>query len=345
MDLYATDEDVHGRMFEIFLAATIRGKELGQFFTPRDLVRLMVGLANLRVTKSKMDAILDPCCGSGGFLIVALSDMWQKVDKLVGLSNKEREKLKANIANSALVGIDAGSNPAMWRIARMNMYLHGDGGSNIFFADSLDKNIGQVGLRNLERDREIEDLRTMLIKKGMKFDVVLANPPFSMNFSRKDSKQRQILDQYTVSTLTKQGKSLLSSVMFLERYRDFISEDGKILAIVDDSILSGEKYRSIRDYIRKTFIIRGVISLPGDAFRHAASRVKTSVLILRPKKEDEQQGDAFMEKTVYLGLTEKVAKRIGISLEEWEQGRQKEIKRIVDAYLQFEVGNSGVGCQ
>ena len=44
LDLYATDEDIHGRMFEIFLAATVRGKELGQFFTPRDIVRLMVGV-------------------------------------------------------------------------------------------------------------------------------------------------------------------------------------------------------------------------------------------------------------------------------------------------------------
>ncbi len=339
LDLYATDEDVHGRMFEIFVAATIRGKELGQFFTPRDIVHLMVGLANPKVKKTETDIILDPCCGSGGFLIVALNDMWQKVDKLAGLSNKERDKLKTTIANSALVGIDAGSNPAMWRIARMNMYLHGDGGSNIFFADSIDKNIGQVGPRNLERDREIEDLRVMLIKKETKFDIVLANPPFSMSFSRKDSKQRSILDQYKVASLSKQSKSLLSSVMFTERYRDLVSEEGRILAVIDDSVLSGEKYRAIRNYIRDTFIIRGVVSLPGDAFRHAASRVKTSVLILRPKKDGEQQGSAFMEKAVYLGLTEKVAKRIGISLDEWDQGRQKEVKRIVDAYLQFKAGN------
>ena len=84
LDLYATDEDIHGRMFEIFLAATIRGKELGQFFTPRDIVRLMVGLADVRVTKQDVETVIDPCCGSGGFLIMALRDMWDKVDALVG---------------------------------------------------------------------------------------------------------------------------------------------------------------------------------------------------------------------------------------------------------------------
>ncbi len=340
LDLYATDEDVHGRMFEIFLAATIRGKELGQYFTPRDIVRLMVGLSDLKVAKNSTDIVLDPCCGSGGFLIVALADMWQKAEKLVGLSNRERNKLKANIANRAIRGIDAGNTPAMHRIARMNMYLHGDGGSNVFFADSLDKTLGQIGPHNLERDREIEDLRKMLVEEEERFDVVLANPPFSLKFSRKDAKQRQVLDQYTVAALGKQAPSLLSSVMFLERYRDLVRDEGRVLAVIDDSVLSGSKYRAIRNYIRQTFIIRGVISLPGDAFRHAASRVKTSVLILRPKKQDEEQGEVFMEKAIYLGLTDKMAKRIGISREEWEAGRAQETERIVNAYLEFEAGNA-----
>jgi len=338
LDLYAIEEDVHGRMFEIFLAATIRGKELGQFFTPRDIVRLMVDLANIKVTKVGAEKVIDPCCGSGGFLIVALRDMWRKANEIAGLSNKERDKLKADIANDALCGIDAGSNPAMYRIARMNMYLHGDGGSNVYFADSLDKNIGLVGPRSLERDQEIEDLRTMLIKKESRFEVVLANPPFSMSHSRKDSKQRQILDQYSITVASKQVQSLLSSVMFLERYRELAKDDGRIFAVIDDSILSGEKYKGIRDYIRRAFIIRGIVSLPGDAFRHAASRVKTSVLILRPRQDGEEQGSAFMEKAVYLGLTEKVAKRIGISKEELQEGKQQETDRIVAAYWAFEAG-------
>ena len=336
LDLYATDEDIHGLMFEIFLAATIRGKELGQFFTPRDIVRLMVGLADLQVTKQDVETVIDPCCGSGGFLIMALRDMWEKVDGLAGLTNIDQDRLKAKIADDALCGIDAGNNPPMWRIARMNMYLHGDGGSNVFFADSLDKTIGQVGPKSLEVDREVEDLRKMVLSQDKRFDVVLANPPFSMSFSRKDVKQRRILDLYEIATNVTQAPSLLSSVMFLERYKDLAKDDGRILAVIDDSVLSGEKYRSVREYIRSQFIIRGIVSLPGDTFRHAAARVKTSVLILRPKKSGEEQGAAFMDKAVYLGLTEKVAKRIGISKEEFEEGRISDTKRIITAYRQFE---------
>ena len=338
LDLYATDEDVHGRMFEIFLAATIRGKELGQFFTPRDIVQLMVGLADFQVAKKEIDTVIDPCCGSGGFLIMALRDMWNKVDGLVGLSGLEQSKLKDKIANEALCGVDAGNKPPIWRIARMNMYLHGDGGSNIFFADFLDKSIGQVGPKGIEIDQEVEDLRNMVLNQDRRFDVVLANPPFSMSFSRKDVKQRRILDQYEVATSARQASSLLSSVMFLERYRDLVKEDGRILAIIDDSVLSGDKFKSIREFIRSQFIIRGIVSLPGDAFRHAAARVKTSVMILRPKKPDEEQGTAFMDKAIYLGLTEKVANRIGISKKEFEDGRIAETKRIVEAYQRFESG-------
>ena len=343
LDLYATDEDIHGRMFEIFLAATVRGQELGQFFTPRDIVRLIVGLADVKVTKNEVETVIDPCCGSGGFLIMALRDMWDKVDDLVGLSNLERDKLRAKIADDALCGIDAGNNPPMWRIARMNMYLHGDGGSNVFFADSLDKAIGQVGPKGLEIDQEVEDLRKMVLTHNRRFDVVLANPPFSMSFSRKDAKQRRILDQYDVATNAMQTPSLLSSVMFLERYRDLAKEDGRIIAVIDDSVLSGEKYRFIREFIRSRFIIRGIVSLPGDAFRYAAARVKTSVLIIRPKKPDEEQDAAFMDKAIYLGLTEKVAKRIGISKEEFEDGRIAETQRIIEAYRQFELGEPTEG--
>ena len=338
LDLYATDEDVHGRMFEIFLAATIRGKELGQFFTPRDIVQLMVGLADFQVAKKEIDTVIDPCCGSGGFLIMALRDMWNKVDGLVGLSGLEQSKLKDKIANEALCGVDAGNKPPIWRIARMNMYLHGDGGSNIFFADFLDKSIGQVGPKGIEIDQEVEDLRNMVLNQDRRFDVVLANPPFSMSFSRKDVKQRRILDQYEVATSARQASSLLSSVMFLERYRDLVKEDGRILAIIDDSVLSGDKFKSIREFIRSQFIIRGIVSLPGDAFRHASARVKTSVMILRPKKPDEEQGTAFMDKAIYLGLTENVANRIGISKKEFEDGRIAETKRIVEAYQRFESG-------
>ena len=78
-------------------------------------------------------------------------------------------------------------------------------------------------------------------------------------------------DQYGISSINTKSKTILSSILFLERYIDLVSENGKIFAIIDDSILSGESYNLIRNEMRKKFIIIGIISLPGDAFKRAHS--------------------------------------------------------------------------
>jgi type I restriction enzyme M protein len=211
IDLYSMEEDIHGRMFETFLDATVRGQELGQYFTPRDIVTLMVKIADLKVSKDRCDTVLDACSGSGGFLIAAMLDMLGKADNLVGISNREKSKIKEQIRNKQIFGIDAGSDPPIYRIARMNMYLHGDGGSNIFFADSLNKSIGQIGRGSIEYDREIRELREIFPVK--KFDVILSNPPFSLRYDYKNTDQAAVLDQYELATISGiRGSSLLSSV-------------------------------------------------------------------------------------------------------------------------------------
>jgi type I restriction enzyme M protein len=342
IDFFQMDEDVHGRMFESFLDATVRGKALGQFFTPRDIVNLMVHLADVEVSKDRVETVLDACCGSGGFLISAMSSMLAKAKSLVGLSNKEYQYLRDTIVNHSLLGIDAGSDPPIYRIARMNMYLHGDGGTNIYFANSLDKNIGLVGKSNIELDAEIKHLRKMIITEGVTFDVILSNPPFSMKYARDDREQVKILNQYEIAgSKGRYIPSLLSSVMFLERYKELVSDNGRIFAIIDDSVLSGESYRQIRNYIRASFIIIGIISLPGDAFKRADARVKTSILILRKRQPDEKQPNVFMEKSVYLGLTPKISKRIGIPKGELVEQKPSERDRIVANYRDFLKGKPG----
>ena len=141
-NLRSVEDDINGKVFETFLEAAVRGKELGQFFTPRSVVRFMVKMANLRVIKDrktesyKPELVLDGSCGTGGFLIFALSDLFRKIPK----SCSDKEKLKKKIREKSLFGIDA-SDDDIVPITRMNMYLHGDGGSHIFLADTLDKDL------------------------------------------------------------------------------------------------------------------------------------------------------------------------------------------------------------
>lgn len=354
IDLFGMEEDVHGRMFEAFLDATARGKDIGQFFTPRDVVDLMVRLGKPLASKNHVDKVLDACCGSGGFLIAALDCLMKQAAKIRGLDSSERYNLEHKIKTQSIFGIDAGSEPAMFKIARMNMYLHGDGGSNIFYADSLNKEMGRIGGESVEVDRQLSELRALLNDQGTKFDLILSNPPFSLQYTRENSEQESILNQYVLSRDRTSGKivnKLISSVMFIERYRDLVSENGKIVAVIDDSVLSGSSYAYVRQYIRKNFIIEAIISLPGDAFRRASARVKTSVIILRKKKADETQSDIFMASSIYLGVESKTAKRIGIKVADLESEKLKEMDLISGQYHSYLDGNDGsmvvpfVNCQ
>ena len=344
VDFLAMEEDIHGRMFETFLDATVRGKDIGQFFTPREIVDLMVALAAPKVTRHNVDSVLDDCGGSGGFLISSMRSMLATINELKGLSSGERSRLQKKVINQSLYGIDAGSDPAMYRIARMNMYLHGDGGSHIYYADSLDKSLGKVGKSNIENNQQLSEVRKLILEKGTKFDIILSNPPFSLQYSRDDSSQAQILSQYEVSMDRKKGRilnNLLSSVLFLERYRDLIRPGGRILAVIDESVLSGSSYRHVRDYLRKHFLVRGVVSLPGDTFRRASARVKTSILILQAKQEGETQDDVFMAAAAYVGVEPKTARRIGMDLRHLAERKKQEAGKIVAEWKKYQSGEGG----
>lgn len=319
--LFGIDADLNGRLFETFLNATMRGKDLGQFFTPRSIVKLGTKLGRLAVNvplkdgTKHTDMVIDACSGSGGFLIQALDDMWKKVEQNVSLSDTQKQALKAQIAEKHVYGVDLGKEPPLARIARMNMYLHGDGGSSIFQADILDKEI-----KNLDKDAELtaerNELRAML-KAGGVFDVVLTNPPFAKAYERKTDNEARILDGYDIAFTTKGGKrvqkpSLKSSLMFLERYHDLLVCGGRLVTIIDDGILSGDDYRWFRDVIREKFIIRAVVSLPGDAFQRSKARVKTSLLVVEKKSvgtEAAQSSAVFMYPCRYIGLDDPARQR------------------------------------
>lgn len=296
-NLRSVEDDINGKVFEAFLEAAVRGKELGQFFTPRSVVKFMVKLADLKILRNKVtgeyepESVIDGSCGTGGFLIFALSDLFKKIPKSIA----DKDKLKKKIREQSLYGIDASEDDII-PITRMNMYLHGDGGSHIFLADTLDKELLVDGL-DLERMNEINELRNLLSNK--KFDVVLTNPPFSMKYEAKTEDEKRILEQYDIAylkdTLT---NSLKSNLMFLERYHDILRDGGKLLTVIDDSVLNteglGESMKIFRQWLRKKFIIRAIISLPRNTFVNADAGVKTSVLYLTKRVEGEEQPPIFM---------------------------------------------------
>jgi len=213
--LFGIDEDLNGRMFEAFLAATMRGQALGQYFTPRSIVKLITKLANLHAGPDKVERVLDACCGTGGFLIEALTEMRRQVWDNKSLTKNERVKLLDEVANQAIFGIDAGRDPRIARIARINMYLHGDGGSRVYMADALRRVPESSEADSAEEKNEVSELRR-LIERGLAFDAVLTNPPFSMDYSANVPEEKEVLDTYDLASFGGRRKGTLkSSVMFL----------------------------------------------------------------------------------------------------------------------------------
>ena len=287
-DLHGIDEDLNGRMFETFLNATVRGKELGQFFTPRSVVKYMTKSARLRIRHKQVPRVLDGCCGSGGFLIEALAELQYAIRQSKQLTNTEMEQLLTHLQTDSLYGIEA--NDEIGRIARLNMYLHGDGGSRIYIADSLNKEMDEAEGIPGDRQEQFEQLRELFLDQKVRFDVILTNPPFSMSYSRSKADERRVLDQYSIVD----GQTAHSNVLFLERYCDLLNEGGQLLTVIDDTVLNGPSAKPYRDFLREHFVIKQVISLPFNTFFRAQANIKTSILHLRKKRPGEQQGDVFM---------------------------------------------------
>ncbi len=240
--LFGIDADLNGRLFETFLSATMRGKDLGQFFTPRSVAKLGTLLANPQVSKRRFDVVLDGCCGTGGFLIDVLAEMWAKVDSNPTLSATEKQALRRKVAEEAIFGVDIAQEPNLARLARMNMYLHGDGGSSIYEADFLDKKVSDPSHASAEIRAEVAQLREHLNHHPQGFaDVVVTNPPFAKVYERKTKREATILEDYE---LANGEEKLKSSLMFFERYHDVLKVGGRPVSISMTESSAGAAIRS-----------------------------------------------------------------------------------------------------
>lgn len=345
--LFGIDEDLNGRMFEAFLVATMRGQELGQYFTPRSIVKLMTRLGNPVAIPTRIERVLDGCCGTGGFLIEVLTEMRRQVYENTSLTKSKRAVLLNEVANEAIFGIDAGQDPPLVKITRINMYLHGDGGSRVYMADGLRKIPAPSGTDDAEGKQEIAELKEALEgdkKSGpLRFDLVLTNPPFSMDYRKDVPEEWEVLKDYSLRTWDgKNRTSLRSAIMFMERYADILADNGRLVTVIDDAILNSSKNSFAREFLRSRFIIRAVISLPSDAFARVGARVKTSVLYLVKKPEGETgQPDAFMYECQYVGLDDVPMKTRPSKATLARRNAEQESEDVLKAFKLFSDGKKG----
>ncbi len=227
-----------GDAFEYLLSVLGSQGDAGQFRTPRHIIDFMVEV----IDPQKHESILDPACGTAGFLISAWKHILKHNTKArTGdqLTPDERQHLAANIH-----GYDI--SPDMVRLSLVNMYLHGFTDPHIVEYDTLTS----------------ED------KWNETADVILANPPFM-------SPKGGIKPHKCFSIQAKR-----SEVLFVDYMAEHLSPTGRAAIIVPEGIIfqSQAAYRQLRELLVKTSLV-AVVSLPAGCF-NPYSGVKTSILIL-----------------------------------------------------------------
>ncbi|EAI3339125.1 restriction endonuclease subunit M [Campylobacter upsaliensis] len=280
ISLSETDLDIKGKVFQKFFADFFKGTA-GQYFTPLNIVRFMVECFDLR----QNDLVLDPSCGSGGFLLQTLQYMQEKSKKL---KKKEAQKrFWHSFAEKNLYGIEISGGIS--QTAKMNMIIHDDGHTNVITANGLDS---------------FENF----IKKNNKFqkntfNFIFTNPPFGSSipaskpyfrdFSFAKSEVHfidKIIDKKSPKNLSAQK----SEILFLERYFEFLKEGGIVACVLPDGILTNSSLQNVRDYLLERFYLLASFSLPQHTFSNYGAGVKSSILVL--KKKDKKAIKAFLDK-------------------------------------------------
>ena len=265
--------DAVGEAFEVFIGPAVRGEE-GQFFTPRNVVQMMVRLLDPKPG----EMLVDPACGSGGFLIVALEHIWTKVEeegKKKGWSPVQIERRKRDIASRCIRGID--KDAFLTKVSKAYMAIIGDGRGGVFCEDSL-----------AEPDQWSQQACDSI--QLSKFDVVLTNPPFGSKIKVTGAHK---LAQYTLARKwtppRKPGsdwelKDSLQreqppQILFIERCIQLLKPGGRLAIVLPESIFGMPIYGYVVKYLFDSFRLRAFISLPEEVFQ-PYTHAKTCVVVL-----------------------------------------------------------------
>ena len=127
--------------------------------------------------------------------------------------------------------------------------------------------------------------------------------------------------------------------MFYERYSDILLPGGRLVSVIDDGLLSGSDSAWFREFLREKFIVKAVVSLPGDAFQRSKARVKTSLIVLTKKKNEmESQPDVFMYPCRFVGIDDPARQRVLPVDEKLRKSAKEEIFDVLKEYNKFTEG-------
>lgn len=272
--------DAVGDAFEVFIGPALRGPE-GQFFTPRNVVKMIVDILD----PQPGEMIIDPAAGSGGFLIVALEHVWQRLEqeaKAKKWSAVQLDRKRRETASKCFRGIDKDSFLA--KVTKAYMAIIGDGRGGVFCENSL--------LPPEDWSHRAQET----IKLGS-FNVVLTNPPFGTKIPIKG---QHVLAQYDLGHKWQRDKesgvptktSVLyddqaPQLLFLERCLQLLSSGGRMGIVLPESIFGNPTYEHVITFVRSQAKIIGVVAMPEELFKTSGkggTHTKTCILFVEKTK-------------------------------------------------------------
>ena len=290
--LIEVERDVIADAFEVFIGHALKGSQ-GQFFTPRNVVKMMVDILD----PNDDDLIIDPACGSGGFLIEALRYTWKKIDKKgsdYNWSQKEINKQKQTIASKNFSGID--KDYFLSKVTKAYMTLIGDGTSGVVCDDSLEVP---------KSWKELTDQKIQLNR----FSVLLTNPPFGAKIPvRGEDKLKQFdlghkwkfhkkNNEWEKKTLRQKEAP---QILFIERCLQFLKDEGRMAIVLPDGVYGNETLAYIRNWLLTQGRIVAIIDAPLETFLpHTGT--KTSIIIFKKTKEVSKDYPIFMAVAEFCG--------------------------------------------
>lgn len=283
--LLDAERDVLADAFETFIGHALKGGQ-GQFFTPRNVIRMMVEILDPKTT----EMLIDPACGSGGFIIESLRYIWEKVHEQadsLGWSHDAIREEEVDRANTCIRGID--KDYFLSKLAKSYMAIMGDGKGGIFCEDSL------------ERPENWDSKTRQKIHMG-DFDIVLTNPPFG---SKIPVTGEDKLKQYDLAHKWKNKKGTnewekgkladkeAPQILFIERCLQLLKEGGRMAIVLPDGVFGNNQLGYIRKYIMERTRLVAVIDIPLETFMPNTG-TKTSILIAQKTKDIPEDYPVFM---------------------------------------------------
>ncbi|OGD49562.1 hypothetical protein A3B59_04085 [Candidatus Beckwithbacteria bacterium RIFCSPLOWO2_01_FULL_49_47] len=281
--------------FEYLITEVSKGKK-GQYFTPRHVIKMCIKIVNPKTS----EYVIDPACGSGGFLLHTMYHAWEELPT---------EAAKKEYAAKYLYGIDFDDN--MRRISQALMLIAGDGKHHIFKRNSLDSRDwtgyeaeeARVEFKKLlhKFDNPADDKENQKSFRHLDFDILLTNPPFA----GENKGDAGLLRQYELAKSDGKLKNNVDRhILFIERSLDAVRPGGRLAIVLPQGVLNNTNMAYIRQWLFDKAIILAVVGLHVNTFKpHAGT--KTSVLFLQKWPEDKKH---LKDYPIFMAVSKKPGK-------------------------------------